>query len=499
MCVASPCTADWLATSTRVPRNVALHGVSNGIDDPFSPTSGSCGKLSTSVPSASSSTMRLVSPGRSPSVEATLTRMGALIVPKVFSYETRDEFFGLVCGGSSLLAAARVVGVSRETAASWWRSSGLVTPLIQLGATGGLPGSPPAPVPGLLAPEDPSRQRRALTLEDRSMIAVGLMCGCSYAQIGAMIGRDKSVVWREVARNSGPDGTYWGAVAHRAAHERRRRPKAFKLVENPDLCRLIEAWMDDGWSPRLISDMLRDQRQQPGQKPGQQPGLIMESVSHETIYRALYCQPRGELRRGLAAQLSTKRKARKPHGTVDGRGTSLYREAFTISQRPAEVADRAVPGHWEGDLLLGTGNGSAVGTLVERTTRFVILLHLPGRHDAESVAEAMIREMSQLPIHLRRSLTWDRGAELAKYRDVEARLQMPVYFCDPHAPWQRGTNENTNRLLRFWLEKGTDLSVHTADDLARIAATLNKRPRPTLGLRTPAQALAELLANPPAA
>lgn len=305
------------------------------------------------------------------------------------------------------------------------------------------------------------------------------MCDCSYAQIGRLIGRDKSVVWREVARS------YWGPVAHRAAYERRRWPKVFKLVQNPALCRRIEAWMDDGWSPGLIAAMLRQQHLH----------MIMDRVSHETIYRALYVQTRGSLRKDLAAKLLTKRRARKPHGTCDGRGKSLYREAFTISQRPAEVADRAVPGHWEGDLILGTGNASAVGTLVERSSRFVILLHLPGRHDADSVAEAMIR----LPEHLRRSLTWDRGSELANYRDIEAQLEMPVYFCDPHSPWQRGSNENTNRLLRFWLEKGTDLSIHTADDLARIAATLNRRPRPTLDLRTPAQALAELLTNPAAA
>jgi len=321
------------------------------------------------------------------------------------------------------------------------------------------------------------------------VIAAGRRAGWSYARIGDEIGRDQSVICREVARNRGPDGTYWGPVAHRAAHERRRRPKTFKLLENPGLCRRIEAWMDDGWSPGLIAGVLR----------AEHPHLIMDRVSHETIYRALYVQTRGQLRRDLAAQLLTKRRARKPHGTVDGRGKSLYREAFTISQRPAEVTDRAVPGHWEGDLILGTGNGSAVGTLVERSTRFVILLHLPGRHDAESVAEAMIREMSRLPVHLRQSLTWDRGAELAHYRDIEVALDMPVYFCDPHAPWQRGTNENTNRLLRFWLEKGTDLSTHTAADLARIAATLNARPRPTLNLQTPAQALAALLANPAAA
>ncbi len=171
-------------------------------------------------------------------------------------------------------------------------------------------------------------------------------------------------------------------------------------------------------------------------------------------------RPAAACARTCYRQLSTETAApQAPRGRERAR-KSLYREAFTISQRPAEVADRAVPGHWEGDLVMGTGNGSAVGTLVERSTRFTILLHLPGRHDAETVAEAMIREMGRLPEHLRRSLTWDRGSELADYATIQLALDMPVYFCDPHSPWQRGTNENTNRLLRFWLEKGTDLS-HT--------------------------------------
>jgi transposase, IS30 family len=328
-----------------------------------------------------------------------------------------------------------------------------------------------------------------LTSEDRAVIAAGLRRKLSLSAIGELIDRDVSVVSREVERNRGADGSYWGPVAHRAAHERRRRPKGFRLVDNPGLCRRIEEWMEDGWSPKLIAEVLgRDHRQ-----------MIMDRVSAETIYKALYVQTRGGLRRDLHQKLSLKRSQRKPRGSTDGRGRSLYREAFTISQRPAEAADRAVPGHWEGDLVMGAGNGSAVGTLVERSTRFTILLHLPGRHDADSVAEAMIREMGKLPEHLRRSITWDRGSELAGYRDIQLQLGTTVFFCDPNSPWQRGTNENTNRLLRFWLEKGTDLSQHGAADLAKIAATLNARPRPTLDLRTPAQALAELLANPTAA
>lgn len=214
-------------------------------------------------------------------------------------------------------------------------------------------------------------------------------------------------------------------------------------------------------------------------------------VSHETIYQALYVQTRGSLRKDLAENLSLKRKQRIPH-TADRLKSSPYKEAFKISERPAEVQDRAVPGHWEGDLIIGS-DGTAIGTLVERSTRFTILLHLPGDHTAETVAAAMIREMANLPEHLRRSITWDRGTELAGYAKIQTALETTLYFCDPHSPWQRGTNENTNRLLRFWFEKGSDLSAHTPEDLNRIAAKLNRRPRPTLNLDTPANRLNQLL------
>jgi IS30 family transposase len=322
-----------------------------------------------------------------------------------------------------------------------------------------------------------------LTSEDRAVIAVGLQQRLSQVRIGALIGRDKSVVCREIARHRGRDGSYFGAVAHRAAHERRRRPKVTKLAANPGLCRRIEGWMDQGWSPGLIAQVLK----------ADHAANMMERVSHETIYQALYVQTRGQLRADLHRRLSLKRAARKPRGRQPRGLTATYAQAFRISQRPAEAADRAVPGHWEGDLVIGAGGGSAVGTLVERSTRFTILLHLPDRHDADSVAAAMIAQMSQLPEHLRRSITWDRGPELAAYAHIQVKLSTKVFFCDPHSPWQRGSNENTNRLLRFWLEKGTDLSVHTADDLRRIADTLNRRPRPTLDLQTPAQRLNALL------
>jgi len=411
-----------------------------------------------------------------------------VVVPKFFPDDDVDELFELIALGLPLERAAACVGVSHQSAGRWWRASCPVELQMRPGRHGGLSGSGPASVPGALGPDDPPWRRRPLTSEDRAVIAAGLRQDLSYRQIGDLIGRDKSVVCKEVARNSGPDGSYRGSVAHRVAHERRRRPKPFRLVENPGLCRQIEQWMDQGWSPRLIARVLKEES----------PHVIMGRVSHETIYQALYVQARGSLRKDLYQQLSTKRPCRKPRAGAK-RSSSPYREAFKISQRPPEVADRAVPGHWEGDLVMGIAGGVAVGTLVERSTRFTVLLHLPGRHDADSVAEAMIREMSQLPDHLRRSLTWDRGTELARYDKIQLELDMPVYFCDPHSPWQRGSNENTNRLLRHWLTKGTDLARFSAADLRRIAASLNARPRPTLDMRTPAQALDALLTSPSAA
>jgi IS30 family transposase len=415
---------------------------------------------------------------------------GVLWVRSRFWFEAREEFFDVLCAGATVVFAAKSAGMSFDGGQSLWRQSGVMGLEVALGRGGGLPGRVPASCPG---DDRLGRQRRPLTSEDRAVIAAGVDAQWSQARIARVIGRDRSVVLREIERNKGSDGSYHGAVAHRAAHERRKRPKVFKLRANPGLCRRIEAWMDDGWSPGLIAQCLR------AEHLGDDPAAMMHRVSHETIYQALYVQTRGGLRADLNQQLSLQRSRRKERGTR-GRGEArMYGEAFTISDRPADVEDRAVPGHWEGDLVMGAGNNSAVGTLVERSTRFTILLHLPGRHDADSVAQAMIREMSKLPEHLRRSITWDRGTELADYERIQLELGTTVFFCDPHSPWQRGSNENTNRLLRFWLKKGSDLSVHTAEDLARIAATLNKRPRPTLDLQTPAQRLATLLSNPEAA
>jgi IS30 family transposase len=321
-----------------------------------------------------------------------------------------------------------------------------------------------------------------LTALDRDRISQGLVAGWSQSRIAREIGRHRSVVHRELERHTSDDGVYYASVAHAKAYASTRRPKPFKLAQNPELCEQIEAWMDDGWSPHLIASVLA------ADAGDDHTGR----VSHETIYQALYVQARGQLRADLHRQLSTGRAKRVPRTAATRR--SPYVGALTITQRPAEADDRAVPGHWEADLILGAGNRSAIGTLVERASRFTLLLHLPGgRHTAEVMATAMIDTMSQLPAHLRRSLAYDRGTEMAEYLRIQLELQMPVYFCDPHAPWQRGSNENTNRLLRHWFEKGTDLADWTPERLTVVQDKLNARPRPTLDLRTPAQAFNEYL------
>jgi IS30 family transposase len=368
------------------------------------------------------------------------------------------------------------MGVSTTAAGLWWRQAGAM----QLHR-----GQNAERTHGLVEPGDPGRPGglgHPINLDERIAIMRGLDAGLSYAEIGRRIGRDRSVVWREARRNRNADGDYHARMAHARAAQKAKRPKAFKL-DSPELCVKITKWMDQGWSPKLIADVLaRDH-----------PDDRLAQVSHETIYRCLYVQGRGQLRADLHRRLSTKRPARKSRDAAPRR--SRFAEVLTISQRPPEADDRAVPGHWEGDLIIGAHSGSAIGTLVERSTRFTILLHLPDDHTAESVATAMIEAMNELPAHLRRTITWDRGSEMANWQDIAFQLRAPVYFCDPHSPWQRGSNENTNRLLRFWFEKGTDLRVHTRADLKRIQDTLNTRPRPTLNLDTPADRLNNLIAQ----
>ncbi|NQX14259.1 IS30 family transposase [Microbacteriaceae bacterium VKM Ac-2855] len=336
----------------------------------------------------------------------------------------------------------------------------------------------------LLPLESEDQDGRFLTYANRINIQSYWAQGWSVTRIAAEIGRHKSTVSRELRRNANLDGTYRANAAQLRAQKARRRPRPVKFVVNRVLAELVEGWLVDGWSPALISHVLRTDFADD----------VSMQVSHETIYRALYVQTRGGLRADLAKQLSTRRSSRRTRG--DSRGKAIYRDAFTIRDRPAEAEDRAVPGHWEGDLILGSGNTSAIGTLVERSTRFTILLHLPGDHTADTVAAAMIASMGELPEHLRRSLTWDRGSEMAKWKNIELELEgTKVFFCDPHSPWQRGSNENTNRLLRHWFEKGTDLSDHTPAELRRVQDLLNKRPRPTLDYQTPAQRMNQLLAT----
>lgn len=328
---------------------------------------------------------------------------------------------------------------------------------------------------------------RYLSAGEREEIAVGLAAGRSLRAIARELGRDPATVSREVRRNRSLRESgrgYRARLAQHKAEQRARRPKETKLAGQPLLRERVQTMLAERLSPEQIAGRLR--REFPDD-PAMQ-------VSHETIYRALFVQGRGELRRELTRCLRTGRAVRKPRRRVDGR-TRRIPDMVMISERPAEVADRAVPGHWEGDLLIGAASGSAIGTLVERSTRFLLLLHLPHNHGAEAVRDAIVAQAQTLPAALRRSLTWDQGIEMRRHAEITVAADLPVYFCDPASPWQRGTNENTNGLLRQYFPKGTNLSQHTADDLAAVADQLNRRPRKTLGYATPAETLNELLSE----
>jgi IS30 family transposase len=290
-------------------------------------------------------------------------------------------------------------------------------------------------------------------------------------------------VSREVGRNSRGRRQYRALAAQGHAQYRAARPKTARLAGNDELREWVQARLRENWSPEQISVMLRREF----------PGRPEMRVSHETIYQAIYVQGRGALRRELAACLRTGRALRKPR-RKDGERRGKIPGMVMISERPAEAQDRAVPGHWEGDLIIGAGHQSAIGTLVERSTRFVMLVHLPGGHGAGQVAAAMTEVMGTLPAQLRRSLTWDQGIEMTGHAQIALATDMDIYFCDPHSPWQRGSNENTNGLLRQYFPKGTDLAVHSRGHLQAVAAELNSRPRKTLGWKTPARALDEFLA-----
>ena len=323
-------------------------------------------------------------------------------------------------------------------------------------------------------------RRGSLTIQEREQILLGISRDDTFTKIAKQLGRAVSTVSREVDRGGGRAG-YSAWHAHERAREQARRPKPFKLASGRLLDEVARR-LEQLWSPQEIAARL----------PLDHAEDLEMRVSHETIYQSLFVQGRGELRRELARCLRSGRTVRKPRGTTDGRGR--IPGMVMLSERPAEAEDRAVPGHWEGDLIMGEGSRSAVGTLVERATRMVLLLHLPHGKGAEQVEAAMRKAITVLPSSLTKTITWDQGAEMSKHAAFTAATGIPIYFCDPHSPWQRGSNENTNGLLRQYLPKGSDLSVVTRQELDAIQDSLNGRPRKTLGYLTPSEMFAELLA-----
>lgn len=336
---------------------------------------------------------------------------------------------------------------------------------------------------GGVAPGLRQRSARVLTAAEREEISRGLAGGQSFREIALSIGRAASTISREIRRHGGRT-EYRASTADASAWDRARRPKVCRLAQHARLRRLVESKLRADWSPQQISGWLMTIY----------PDDATLHVSHETIYRTLFVQSRGALKKELLAHLRRSpgyRRNRRPVGTTDPRGKIA--DAISISERPAEAHDRSVPGHWEGDMLAGTKQ-SNIATLVERHSRYVMLVRLPDRN-AATVASALARRIQRLPASLKQSLTWDRGKEMAAHKSFTVATDVQVYFCDPHSPWQRGSNENTNGLLRQYFPKGEDVSHFTQRQLDAIALKLNTRPRQTLGWKTPAQAFAEAVAT----
>ena len=424
--------------------------------------------------------------------------------------EHRVRFWEAIARGASSENAAVEAGVLPGIGVRWFRKGGGMPPLTLAPASG-----------------------RYLSFEEREEIAVMLARGCGVREIARRLGRAPSTISRELQRNAAtrtgrPE--YRASTAQTHADRRARRPKPAKLAVNPELRAYVQARLagtvqrpdgsvagpEVGWRGRRHGPR-KDRRWGQSWSPEQIaarlrvdfPDDASMRVSHEAIYQSLYVQGRGALRRELTACLRTGRALRVPRARTTTRNKSFVTDELLISERPADVHDRAVPGHWEGDLILGTDR-TAIGTLVERSSRFTMLLHLPpmeGRHSPETkssraltgagaaaVRDAIAGTITTLPEQLRRSLTWDQGSEMAQHVQLRLDTGLQIYFCDPRSPWQRGTNENTNGLLRQYFPKGTNLARHDADELAAVAEALNSRPRKTLGWRTPAEVLNEYLA-----
>jgi IS30 family transposase len=375
-------------------------------------------------------------------------------------------FWRQIRAGMGPEEAAVVVGVSKTLGRGWFNDGGGM-PTIDLGEPSG----------------------RYLSMLEREEIAVGLAAKESLRGMARRLGRSPSTIKRELDRNCPRAGGYLQRTRYRAtkaqslADTRARRPKPRRALEHPPLRAHVQEKLLANWSPEQIA----------GSLPVLFPHDGRMRVSHEAIYQSIYVQGRGGLRRELAVCLRTGRALRKPQRRPQERRGRI-KDMVNIADRPPEVDDRAIPGHWEGDLIIGRNGTSAIGTLVERTTRFVLLLHLSD-HTAPTVREAIATTVQDLPPALRRTLTWDQGRELSEHVQLRLDTDMDVYFCDPHSPWQRGTNENTNGLLRQYFPKGTALSAHSPQHLRAVGDEVNGRPRKTLGWRTPAQAFAALLSD----
>jgi IS30 family transposase len=378
-------------------------------------------------------------------------------------------FWEQMFAGATVSAAAVTAGVSEHAGQRWVKDAGYV----------------PRTVGPADTEPDPSPSRGPLSFPERCRLEQILEAGHTRAQAAQLLGRHRDTVGREVIRGWTRSG-YRARIGQDVAETNRKRPKVRKLEERPALLAEVVARLTQRHSPAQIAGRLREDF----------PDDPEMWVSHETIYQALYVQPRGELARLVRTALRTGRTWRKPQGRNETSQGNL-KDMINISERPVEAKDRAIPGHWEGDLILGsTASGSAIGTMVERTTGFVMLLHLPGDRTAATLADAMTAKVPEIPEVLRRSLTWDQGKEMALHTKITKATGLPIYFCDPHSPWQRGTNENTNGLLRQYFPKGTDLSFYGPGWLDQVAAELNARPRKRLKWRTPAEELDRLLSDP---